>query len=186
MLPRLMLCTHNTGHVMSSYARAVHRIVAQSCLPLSNRLPFARAEQLVARGAADDKVLGEVDAADAVEAADERLPRRLVDACDDGADKVRAEALLVQRRRDEVGHGLGRDVALLAQAVHVDLVAEEVRDGGHVGGESCQAKKYVAVLEDFGEVVRHGERLHAQPQVARDGDAVLADHGHAGSAVCGG
>ena len=149
------------------------------------RLPqsFACTKQLVARRSADNEVLRKVNAPNAVEPADERLPRCLVDTRDDGADKVRTEPLLIQRRRDEVGHGLGRDVALLAQAVHVDFVAEQVGHGRHVGGESRQAQEYVAVLEDLGEVVRYCERLHAEAEIAGDGYAVLAHHGHTGAAV---
>jgi hypothetical protein len=145
--------------------------------------PLASTEQLVARCSTDNEVLCKVDAPNAVEAADEWLPRRLVDSRNHGADKVGAEPLLVQRRRHKVGHGLGRDVALLAQAVHVDFVAEQVRDGVDVGGEACQSEEDVAVLEDLGEVVGHGEGLHAETQVAGDGDAILAHHGHGGTTV---
>ena len=41
----------------------------------------------------------------------------------------------------------------------------------------------VAVAEDLGEVVGHRERLEAEPEVARDGDATVADHGDTGTAV---
>ncbi len=76
---------------------------------------------------------------------------------------------------------------LLAQAVHVDLVAEQVRHGRHVGRQARQAQEHVvAVLEDLGEVVGHGQGLQAQAQVAGYGYAVFADHGHAGAAVCWG
>jgi hypothetical protein len=152
------------------------------------RLPqtLARSKQLIARCSTDNKVLGKVNAPDAVEAANEGLPRRLVDAGNHRADKVRAEPLLVQRRRDEVGHGLRRDVALFAQPVHVDFEAEEVGDGGDIGGEARQAQEDVAVLEDLGEVVRDGEGLHAKTEIAGYGDAVLAHHGHTGAAICWG
>jgi hypothetical protein len=42
-----------------------------------------------------------------------------------------------------------------------------------------------AIGEDLGEVVADGEGLEAEAQVAGDGDAVFADHGDAGTAVCG-
>lgn len=150
------------------------------------RLPqtLAHAEQLVAGGAAHDEVLGEVDAADGVEAADEGLAGLGLEAGHDGGDEVGTEAALVEGRGDEVGESGGGDVALLAQAVHVDLVAEQVRDGGHVGGQARQAQEHVAVLEDLGEVVGYRQGLQAQPQVARHGHAVLAHHGYAGAAVC--
>ena len=38
-------------------------------------------------------------------------------------------------------------------------------------------------VEDFGEVVGHGEGLHAKAQVAGDGDAVFADHADESAAV---
>jgi hypothetical protein len=145
--------------------------------------PLASTEQLVARCSTDNEVLRKVDAPNAVKAANEWLSRRLVDSRNHRADKVGAESLLVQRRRHEVGHGLGGDVALLAQAVHVDFVAEQVRDGVDIGGEACQSEEDVAVLEDLGEVVGHGEGLHAETQVAGDGDTVLAHHGHGGTTV---
>lgn len=145
---------------------------------------LAHAEELFGGGAADDEVLGEVDAADGVEAADEGEAGLGLEAGDDGADEVGAEAALVEGGGDEVGEGGGGDVALLAQAVHVHLIAEQVRDGGDVGGQAREPEEDIAVLEDLGEVVRHGQRLQAQPQVAGYGDAVLAHHGHAGTAVC--
>ena len=40
-----------------------------------------------------------------------------------------------------------------------------------------------AVGEDFGEVVRHRQRLQAEAEVARDRDAVFPDHGDACAAV---
>lgn len=149
------------------------------------RLPqtLTHAKELLRRGSRHDKVLGKVDAADAVEAADEGLARLGVEAGDDGGDKVGAEAALVERRGDEVGKGSGRDGALLAQAVHVDLVAEDVAHGADVGGQARQAEEDVAVLEDLGEVVGDGEGLEAEAEIACDGDAVLADHGDGGAAV---
>jgi len=150
------------------------------------RLPqiLAHAKQLIRRRAAHNKVLGKVNAPDAVEAADEGRARLGVQAGDNGADKVRAEAPLVQRAADEVGKGARRDRPLLAQAVHIGLVAEEVRDGGHIRREPREPEEHVvAVLEDLGEVVGHGERLHAQAQIAGDGHAVFADHGDTGAAV---
>jgi hypothetical protein len=151
------------------------------------RLPqtLAHAKQLLRRRARHDKVLCKVDAANAVEAADEGLSRLGVQAADNGRDKVRAEAALVEGGGDEVGKGARGDGALLAQAVHVDLVAEEVADGADVGGQAGQAQEDVAVLEDFGEVVGDGQGLEAEAEIAGDGDAVLADHGDAGTAVWG-
>lgn len=79
----------------------------------------------------------------------------------------------------------GGDIAFLAQAVHVDLVAEEVRDGVDIGGETSQAEvEGWGVVEDLGEVVGDGQGLHAQAEVAGDGDAVLAHHGDTGTAIC--
>lgn len=144
---------------------------------------LAHAEQLLRRRARDDEVLGKVDTSYAIKAADERLPRLGIQAGDDGADEPGAEAALVEARADEVGEGAGRDVALLAEAVEVHLVAEEFGDARHVGREASEAQEDVAVLEDLGEVVGHGERLHAEAEVAGYGDAVLADHGDGGAAV---
>lgn len=117
---------------------------------------LAHAEELLGGGAGDDEVLGEVDAADGVEAADEGLRGLGVEAGDDGADEVGAEAALVEGGGDEVGEGGGGDAALLAQAVHVDLVPEQVRHRRHVRGEAREAEEDVAVLEDLREVVGHG------------------------------
>lgn len=151
------------------------------------RLPqtLAHAEELLGGGAADDEVLGEVDAADGVEAADEGAPRLGLEPGDDGADEPGAEAALVQGRGHEVREGGRRDPPLLPQPVHVHLVPEHVRHGRHVRRQARQAQEHVLpVLEDLREVVRHRERLHAQPQVARDRHAVLAYHRYAGAAVC--
>ena len=107
----------------------------------------------------------------------------MINARNHGADKIRAEALLVQARGHQVRHGLRGDLPLFAQAVHVDFEAEEVADGADVGGETRQAEVDVAVGEDLGEVVRDGQRLQPEAQVACDGHAVFADHGDAGTAV---
>ena len=107
----------------------------------------------------------------------------MVDPRHDRADEIRAKPLLVQTARHQVGHGLRRDLALLAQAVHVYFVAEEIRHGGDVGGESREPEVDVAVGEDFWEVIRYREGLEAEAQVAGYGDAVFADHGDAGAAV---
>jgi hypothetical protein len=149
------------------------------------RLPqsFTSTKQLITCSSTDDEVLGEVDTPNTVEAADERLSRGLVDSCNDWADEVRAKSLLIQRRGDEVRHGLWADVALLAQAVHVYFVAEEVRDGSNICGESRQTQKDVAILEDLGEVVGDCEGLHAEAEIASNGHAVLANHGYRGAAV---
>ena len=146
--------------------------------------PLTGPKQLIARGPGDDEVLCEINATDAIEPAYERFPRRVVDAGDDGTDEIRAEALLVQAGRDQIGHRLRRDLAFLAQPVHVDLVAEQIRHGGHVGGEARQAEVDVAVREYFGEIVGYGQGLEAEPKVACDGHAVFADHGHTGTAIC--
>lgn len=147
---------------------------------------LTHAKQLLSRRATDNKVLGKVNAPNTVEAADERLARLGLQASYHRAHKVRAEALLVQGRRDEVGKGRGRNLALLAQAVHVDFVSEEVGDGGNIGGEAGKAKVHcLAVREDLGEVVGDGQGLETESEVAGDGDAVFAHHGYAGAAVWG-
>ena len=75
-------------------------------------------------------------------------------------------------------------MALLAQPVHVDLVAEQIGHGVDIGGETSQAEVgRRGVVEDLGEVVGDGQGLHAQPQVTGDGDAVLAHHGDTGTAI---
>lgn len=125
------------------------------------RLPqtLAHAKELLRGGTRHNEVLGKVDAADAVEAADEGLAGLGIEASDDGGDEVGTEAFLVEGRGDQVGKSAGGDVALLAQAVHVGLVAEDVTDGVDVGGQAGQAEEDVAVLEDLGEVVGDGEGL---------------------------
>lgn len=90
---------------------------------------LAGSEELITGGTTDDEVLGKVDTANTVKAADKRLPGSVVDSGNDGADKVWTETALVERARHEVGHCLRRDLAFLAETVHVDLVAEEFADG---------------------------------------------------------
>ena len=150
------------------------------------RLPqaFAHAKQLLRSRAADNKVLGKVYAPDAIETANEGLAGLGLESGHDGRDEVWPEAALVQARRNEVRKGPRRDVALLAQSVQVNLVAEKIRDGRHVGSEPRQPQEYVAVLKHFGEVVGDGEGLEAEAEIAGDGDAVLADHGDTGASVC--
>ena len=64
------------------------------------------------------------------------------------------------------------------------LVSEELGNGLDVGREACETKVHLrAVGEDLGEVVADGEGLETEAQIAGDGDAVLADHGDAGTAV---
>lgn len=62
------------------------------------RLPqaFTHAKQLVRRGARDDKVLGKVDTAYAIKAADERLARLGIKSSNNRRDKVWTEAALVE------------------------------------------------------------------------------------------
>lgn len=64
----------------------------QSLLPQS----LTSTEQLIARRAADNKVLGKVDAPDTVEAADEWLARLRVESCDYGGYEPGPETLLVE------------------------------------------------------------------------------------------
>ncbi|KAK5624684.1 hypothetical protein RRF57_000400 [Xylaria bambusicola] len=112
---------------------------------------LAHAEQLFRGGAANDEVLGEIDAADGVEAADEGGAGLGVEASDDGAH---------ERRGDEVGKGGRGDGTLLAQTVHVHLVAEQVRHGRHVRRQARQTQEdIVAVLEHLGEVVGYRQGL---------------------------
>lgn len=109
----------------------------------------------------------------------------MVDPRDDRADEIRPEAFLVQAGRDQVGHGLRRYLALLAQPVHVDLVPEQIRHGGHVGGEARQPEVDVTVREDLGEVVGYSQGLETEAKVACDGHTIFANHGHTGTAICG-
>lgn len=119
------------------------RASLEQVLRLKIRLPHALAgsEKLVARRAAHDEILGEIDTPDGVEAADERLACAVVDPCDHGGNIVGAEATLVQGRRDEVRHGFGFDGALFAEAVEVYFVAEELgpalRGGWELVGETA-------------------------------------------------
>lgn len=149
------------------------------------RLPksLTSTKQLITRRPADDKVLREINAPDTIKATDKRLAALLVDSCYYRADKVGPEALLVQGGGDQVGHGGGRDVALLAQAVHVDLVAEQIRDGGDVRREPREAQVDVAVGEDLGEVVADRQGLETEAQIAGYGYAVFANHCYAGAAI---
>lgn len=110
----------------------------------------------------------------------------MVQPCNHRAHKIWPKPLLIQTGRHQIRHRLRRYLALLAQAVHVDFVAEEVGDGGDVGGEAGETEVDVAVGEDFGEVVRDGEGLQAQAQVAGYGYAVFAYHSYAGAAIWGG
>lgn len=170
---------HTAVSILLAYsiilAKATHKIRFPQALACS--------EQLVARRATDDEILREVDTPNTIKPTDERLPRLLIDASNNRADEERPEAALVQRAGHQVGEGRRGDVALLAQAVHVDLVAEQVGNGADVRGQPRQPKVDVAVGEDLGEVVGDGEGLQAEAEIARDRYAVLADHGHAGAAI---
>lgn len=86
----------------------------------------------------------------------------MVDAGNDGADKVGTEAAFVESTRHEVGHCLRRDLALFAETVHVDLVAEEFADRRHIGGKASETEVDVAVGEDFGKVVGYCQGLETE------------------------
>lgn len=125
--------------------------------------PLASTKQLITRGPAHDKILRKIDAANTIETTNKRLSRLLVQPRNHWAHEKGTEASLVQGARDQVGHGCGGDVALLAEAIHVDFVAEEVRDGGDVGGEAGETEvDGGAVGEDLGEVVGNGEGLESE------------------------
>lgn len=150
------------------------------------RLPqsLTCSKQLIAGGAGDNKVLCKIDTPDAIKATYKRLARGMIDPRNDRADEERPEPFLVQAGGDQVGHGLGRDGPLLAEPVHVDLVAKQVRHRRHVRGKACQPQIYVLpVPEDLGEIVGHREGLEAKSEIARDGNAVFPDHGYAGATV---
>ena len=144
---------------------------------------FTRPEQLVTGSPAHDKVFCKIDTSNTVKAADERLSRGMVDAGNHWTNKVRAESFLIQCRAHKVRHGLRGYGSLLAQAVEVHFVTKEIGDSGDVGSKASEAEVDRAVGEYFGEGIGDCEGLHAQAQVAGDGDAVLADHGDAGTAV---
>lgn len=151
--------------------------------------PFTSAKQLITRRAGHDKVLCKINTPNTVEPTNKRLPLlalllRRHNPRHHGAHKPRPEPLLVQTRADQVGHRAGTYLPLLAQAVHVDFVAHQVRHRGDVGGQAREPDVQVrAVGEDLGKVVRDGEGLEAEAEVAGDGDAVLARHREAGSAI---
>jgi hypothetical protein len=146
--------------------------------------PFTRPEQLITRRPRHDKILSEINAANTVKPAYEWLPGRMVDSCQHRTDEERPKPPLIQTATDEVGERLGRDLSFLAETVHVDFVAEEVGDGAHVGREAGESE--VAgrcVVEDLGEVVRDGEGLQAETEIAGYGHAIFADHCNAGAAI---
>lgn len=75
-------------------------------------------------------------------------------------------------------------MALLAQPVHVDLVTEEIGDSIDISSQSSQAEVGGGgVIEDLGKIVGDGQGLHAQAEIACDGNAVLAHHGDTGTAI---
>ena len=108
----------------------------------------------------------------------------MVDSRQHWADKEWPEPPLIQTATDQVGERLWRDLTFLTETVHVDFVAEEIGHSAYVGREAGEPE--VAgwcVIEDFGEVVRDGEGLKTKAEVAGYGDAVFADHCHAGAAI---
>lgn len=146
---------------------------------------LTHSKQLITRRSAYYEVLCEIDTSDTVKAANKRLPARMVDARYYWRDKVRTKPPLIQTAGHEVGHGLGRDGALFAETVHVYFVAEEIGDGGDVGGEAGETQVDIAEREDLGVVVGDGEGLETEAEIAGYGYTVFSDHGYAGTAVDG-
>lgn len=150
------------------------------------RLPetLASTKQLITSCTADNKILGKVDTSDTIKPANERLASCMIDSRNDRRYKIRAESSLVQTRADEVRQRLGGDVSFFTEAVHVDLVAEQIGNGGYVG---CEARETEiggwCVVEDLGEVVGDRQGLHTESEIAGDCDAVFSHHGHTGTAI---
>lgn len=144
---------------------------------------FTSTKQLITRRSADNEILCEINAPNTIKPTDKRLSSLLIQTSNYRADKVRSKPLLIQRARNQVGHRGWRDVSFLAQAVHVDFVAEEVGDGGDVGCEACETKVDITVGEDLGEVVADGEGLEAKTEVAGYGNTVFPHHCYAGAAI---
>mmetsp|Transcript_16735 Transcript_16735/g.46853 ORF Transcript_16735/g.46853 Transcript_16735/m.46853 type:complete len:218 (-) Transcript_16735:135-788(-) len=98
---------------------------------------------------------------------------------DDRLAEVRAESLLVQHGRQQVGENCGRHVALLLELVEVHPEFQQVPQGLHIRGQSAQPHVELGRhLEDLCEVARHRVQLDSQSAVGGNPDAVLARHGH--------
>lgn len=109
----------------------------------------------------------------------------MIDSRNDGGHEIRTESSLVQTRADEVRQSLWGNVSFFTESVHVDLVAEQIGDGGHIGSEARDTEiSRWCVVEDLGEVVGYRQGLHAESEITGDCDAVFSHHGHAGTAVC--
>lgn len=120
------------------------------------------AKKLLARCPTDNEVLCEIDTADGIEPADEWLPGCVVDSGHHRTDKIRTKPPLVQGRADQIGKCLRGDMSFLTEAVHVDFVAEEIRNCSNVCCKTSQAKvDRGSVVEDLGEVVGYSQGLHA-------------------------
>ena len=133
----------------------------------------------------DNEILRKINAPNTIKPADKWLSTLLIDACHNRTDEVRTESLLVERTGDQIGHRRRRDVALLAETVHVDFIAEEIGDCGDVGGKASETQVDIAVGEDLGEVVRDGEGLETETEIAGYGNTILSDHCDASTAICG-
>eukprot|EP00968_Pinguiococcus_pyrenoidosus_P015366 scaffold1411_cov252-Pinguiococcus_pyrenoidosus.AAC.22 len=115
--------------------------------------------QLAVARALHDKILRTGGSANEVHAADEGLPI-LVQPRHHGLHEVRAEALLVEQRREHRGEGLRRHLALFAEFVQVHPEAQEVAQRLHVSPQPREADNDAVVeLEHLLEVTRDGHLL---------------------------
>lgn len=87
---------------------------------------FTGTKQLVTGGTSYNEVFGKVDTSNAVESANKRLPRCMIDSSEDWTDEPRTESSFVKTGGNQVGQSLGGNVALFSQSIHVDFVAESV------------------------------------------------------------
>src|SRR3982074_2179770 len=99
--------------------------------------PLARSKQLITSCPTDNKVLCKIDTTNTVKPTNKRLPGLLIQACHNWRHEERPKPALIQRTGHQVCHGAGTNIAFLAQPVHVDFIAEQIRHCRYVCCETC-------------------------------------------------
>lgn len=130
------------------------------------------------------KVLRQIQTANQVHIADERLKSLRIQSSDYGFDEIRSESPFVQEVGDHGAEGFGMDFPALLELVEIQSETQSLHDGLAVGGESRQAEVQMwSHFVDFLEIRGDGLGLNAEPAVGRYRDAIFALHRHNGTPI---